>query len=377
MEFLVEYGLFLARAATILVFVLIAIGFMASMGQRKGTAGEGNIEVKSFNETLDQMNRRMKQAVHDKRTRKADKKAAKKAAKAEAKAVKAAGKQSREDQQQAPDETTSDETTPDETTPDETQPQKKTDSRKSSLFVIDFEGDLQASRVANLREEITAVLSIAGKQDEVLVRIESPGGVIHGYGLAASQLQRVRNRGIPLTVAVDKVAASGGYMMACIANRIIAAPFALLGSIGVVAQVPNFHRFLQGKDIDVEVMTAGEYKRTLTLFGENTEAGREKFQSELDDIHLLFKDFVSEHRPAVDMTEVGTGEAWYGRRALERHLVDELKSSDEYMVEQAGERNVFVVKYVQHKSRVDRLMEKFTLLFNPVGKVDSPHTHIQ
>ena len=372
MEFLVEYGLFLARAATILVFVLIAIGFMASMGQRKGTAGEGNIEVKSFNETLDQMNRRMKQAVHDKRTRKADKKAAKKAAKAEAKAVKAAGKQGREDQPQASDETTSD-----ETTPDETHLQKKTDSRKSSLFVIDFEGDLQASRVANLREEITAVLSIASKQDEVLVRIESPGGVIHGYGLAASQLQRVRNRGIPLTVAVDKVAASGGYMMACIANRIIAAPFALLGSIGVVAQVPNFHRFLQGKDIDVEVMTAGEYKRTLTLFGENTEAGREKFQSELDDIHLLFKDFVSEHRPAVDMTEVGTGEAWYGRRALERHLVDELKSSDEYMVEQAGERNVFVVKYVQHKSRVDRLMEKFTLLFNPVGKADSPHTHIQ
>ena len=447
MEFFIEYGLFLAKAVTILVCVLVTVGFMAAMNHRKSGTGEGNIEVKSYNDQLQQMNQHMKQAVLDKSAQKADRKAEK----AEKKKSKLAAKQMSQqaaqqessvpgsvanaatqnasdaqgdaqsaveaqstesihvtlgatDAQQAPDSQGDAQPAPDpkatDANPADTQgeaaPQIESDApevalkasesqppgthvgqAKSNLFVIDFEGDIQASKVTCLREEITAILSIASERDEVLVRVESPGGLIPGYGLAASQLLRIRRQGIPLTVAVDKVAASGGYMMACIANRIIAAPFAVLGSIGVVAQVPNFHRFLQGKDIDVEVMTAGEYKRTLTLFGENTEAGREKFQSELDDIHLLFKDFVAEHRPGVNMDEVGTGEAWYGRRALERHLIDELKSSDEYMIEQAAERQVFQVKYVQHKSRLDRFMDKFTRLSSLLGKVDSPHNHIQ
>ena len=233
--------------------------------------------------------------------------------------------------------------------------------------MLDFEGDLQASAVASLREEITAVLAIAASTDEVLVRLESPGGVVPGYGLAASQLGRIRSQGLALTVAVDKVAASGGYMMACIASKIIAAPFALLGSIGVIAQVPNFHRFLKGKEVDVEVMKAGQYKRTLTLLGRNTEEDRQKFQHELDDLHSLFKDFVQENRPQVDLAEVATGEAWYGRRALERKLVDELKTSDEYLVEQCATREVFQVKYVVHKHRWERLMEKFVGMA-PLGR---------
>ena len=233
------------------------------------------------------------------------------------------------------------------------------------LFVLDFKGDVQASEVTGLREEITAILSIAEEADEVMVRLESPGGVVHGYGLAASQLQRVRNKSIPLTIAVDKVAASGGYMMACIANKIIAAPFALLGSIGVVAQIPNFHRLLQKNEIDVEVLTAGEYKRTLTLFGENTEKDREKFVSELEDVHRLFKEFVSSNRPVVDIDEVATGEAWFGIRALERDLVDELKTSDEYIIDQCADRDAFLVKYVLHKNKIDRLFERVTKMFVP------------
>ncbi|HJL62536.1 MAG TPA: protease SohB, partial [Pseudomonadales bacterium] len=171
--------------------------------------------------------------------------------------------------------------------------------RKPRVYVVDFEGDVQASGVSQLREEVTAILSVAEDKDEVIVRLESPGGIVHGYGLGASQLSRIVGKSISLTVAVDKVAASGGYMMACIANRLIAAPFAILGSIGVVAQIPNFHRLLKNKDIDVEVLTAGEYKRTLTIFGENTEKGREKFIEELEDVHLMFKDFVAENRPGI------------------------------------------------------------------------------
>ncbi len=187
--------------------------------------------------------------------------------------------------------------------------------QRKRLYVLNFDGDIRASATDNLREEITAVLNQSTEGDEVLVKVESPGGLVHGYGLAASQLRRIRDAEVPLTIAVDKVAASGGYMMACVADRIIAAPFAVLGSIGVLAQVPNFHRLLKKHDIDFELFTAGEYKRTVTMFGENTEKGREKFTEDLEETHDLFKDFVSENRPQLDIARVATGEVWYGTRS--------------------------------------------------------------
>jgi serine protease SohB len=223
------------------------------------------------------------------------------------------------------------------------------------VFVLEFEGDLQAHAVASLREEISAVLQVARKEDEVLLRLESSGGLVHAYGLAASQLVRIRGKGLRLTVAVDKVAASGGYMMACVADRILAAPFAVLGSIGVVAQIPNFNRLLKKNEIDLELHTAGAYKRTLTLFGENTEAGRAKFREDLEDTHLLFKRFVAEHRPALDLERVATGEHWFGTRALDLKLVDELRSSDDYLLERVESADVFEVRYKLRKSLSERL----------------------
>ena len=211
---------------------------------------------------------------------------------------------------------------------------------------------------------------VADEDDEVIIKLESPGGMVHSYGLAASQLQRIVSRKVSLTIAVDKVAASGGYMMACIGTKIIAAPFALLGSIGVVAQIPNFHRLLKNKDVDVEVLTAGEYKRTLTMFGENTDKGREKFIEELEDVHTLFKDFVSDNRPSVDMQKVATGEAWYGKRALDLNLVDELKTSDEYIIDKCTDSAVFLVKFVEHQNRMDKLMERFALASNRLSGTD-------
>lgn len=208
-----------------------------------------------------------------------------------------------------------------------------------------FDGDIKASALSHLREEITAILQIAGSEDEVVVCLESPGGMVANYGLAASQLARVRSAGVKLTIVVDKVAASGGYMMACVADRILAAPFAMLGSIGVVAQLPNFHRLLQRNDVDFELFTAGEYKRTVTMFGENTPEGKEKFQNDLEEIHTLFQHFVSEYRPQLDIAEVATGEVWFGQRALDLKLVDEIKTSDEYLTAQAQQADLFQVEY--------------------------------
>lgn len=223
------------------------------------------------------------------------------------------------------------------------------------LFVIDYDGDIHAHEVAALREEITAISMLAQKGDEVLLRLESPGGVVNGYGLAASQLQRLRDQEIPLTVAVDKVAASGGYMMACVANKIIAAPFSVVGSIGVVAEIPNFHRLLKKHDIDVDVMTAGEYKRTVTVLGENTAEGKEHFQQELQKTHQLFKEFVTANRPQLDIDAVANGATWYGTQAIELNLVDEISTSDDYILGVLNEKDVYQVKYKEKKNLVQKI----------------------
>lgn len=338
LELFSEYGLFLAKTVTLLLALIVLIVVVVGVGQKQRRSDRGHIEIRSVNDVIEAVGQTLKQAVLNPEALKQELKDEKKRLKLQAK-----------DQKKA---------------------LRSGEQKRQRIFVLDFDGDVQASAVEQLREEITAVLSIATSSDEVVVRLESPGGMVHSYGLAASQLSRIVTKDIPLTIAVDKVAASGGYMMACIANKIIAAPFALLGSIGVVAQIPNFHRLLKNKDIDVEVLTAGEHKRTLTMFGENTDKGREKFREELEDVHTLFKDFITEHRPQVNITEVATGEAWYGRRALTHQLVDELKTSDEYIVDKCITCDVFRVKYIEDRSRVDQVMERFSALLTRAKSAD-------
>ena len=330
-DFLSNYGLFLAKALTIvgaIVLIVAAIGAVA--GRNKRDSSEGYIDVHHLNETLDDMEDALKEAILDKDVYKQQLKAEQKKDKQEAKARKKALKKG------APAE------------PEE---------ERKRIFVLDFDGDIKASELEPLREEITAVLTMATEQDEVVVRLESPGGMVHSYGLASSQLERIKRQGVPLTVCVDKVAASGGYMMACLADKIVAAPFAILGSIGVVAQLPNFHRLLKKHDIDYEVLTAGEYKRTLTVLGENTEKGRQKFIEELEDTHSLFKEFVAEFRPQVDLEKVATGEVWFGRRALDVNLVDEISTSDEYLMDACQDADVYMIRYEFKKTLQERISD--------------------
>jgi len=242
---------------------------------------------------------------------------------------------------------------------------KKEDNNKPCLYLIDFEGDIKASQVESLRDEITTVLSVANKQDEVVVRVTSPGGTVNGYGLAASQLQRIRSQNIKLTVCIDKVAASGGYLMACVAEQIIAAPFAILGSIGVVAQMPNFHRLLQKNNIDVELMTAGEYKRTLTMFGENTDKGRKKFQEDIEGIHQIFRDYVLKHRSQLDIDKVATGEHWLATDAINLNLIDKLQTSDEYIISNLDKYNAYKVEVQAKQSIVEKLLRPAAKLLYP------------
>lgn len=234
---------------------------------------------------------------------------------------------------------------------------KDGESKASRIFVLDFHGDIRASDVASLREETTAILSIAKAGDEVVVRLESGGGLVTAYGLAAAQLIRFKEHGVKLTVSVDKIAASGGYMMACVADKILAGPFAVVGSIGVVAQVPNFHKLLERNHIEYREVTAGEFKRTVSVFGEITEAGMRKFKEQIEDTHALFKEFVSTHRPKVNIDHVATGEYWYGRRALENGLVDELITSDEYIFKAFEVADVYRIQYHIRKKWMDRLSD--------------------
>ncbi|WP_312584817.1 protease SohB [Atlantibacter sp.] len=324
MDLLSEYGLFLAKIATVVIAIAIVATIIVNVAQRRKQQ-RGELRVTRLSEQYKDMQEEMAVSLLDPHQQKLWHKAQKKKLKQEAKAAKAQAKQG-----------------------------KPVADARAKLYVLDFKGSMDAHEVTSLREEVTAVLAVATPQDEVLVRLESPGGVVHGYGLAASQLQRLRERGIPLTVAVDKVAASGGYMMACVASHIVAAPFAIVGSIGVVAQIPNFNRLLKRNDIDVELHTAGQYKRTLTLFGENTEEGREKFREDLNDTHLLFKHFVKEMRPSLNIDEVATGEHWYGVQAIDKGLVDAISTSDDLILEKMKAREVVGVRYMRRKKMMDR-----------------------
>lgn len=328
MAFLVEYGLFLAKVVTIVVAIGAVIILVLSASMKNQGGEKGQITIAKLNERFDEMRNALRHALLDEKALKAEEKAKKKAAKADKKTEKKAEK-SASDESEA--------------------------ERKKRVFVLDFDGDIKASAVDELREAITAVLTMAEPSDEVVVKLESGGGMVHSYGLASSQLARITAKEIPLTICVDKVAASGGYMMACVANKIIAAPFAIVGSIGVVAQLPNFHRLLKKHDVDFEMLTAGKYKRTLTMLGENTEEGRKKFIEDLEDTHVLFKEFISEHRSQVDIEAVATGEIWFGKRALKQKLIDEIGTSDEYLFSAADNADVYAVAYEHKKTLPEKL----------------------
>ncbi|VXC83795.1 putative inner membrane peptidase [Enterobacterales bacterium 8AC] len=323
MEFISIYGLFLAKVATVVIAIAALVLLAVSLGQRKNQH-KGELQLTDLGEQYREMQREMRLARMGAAEQKAWSKQFKKQTKADEKLKKQRAKSG------------------------------AVEASKPCLYVLDFKGSMDAHEVTSLREEISAVLAVATAQDEVLLRLESPGGVVHGYGLAASQLERLRKGGIRLTVAVDKVAASGGYMMACVADRIVAAPFAIIGSIGVVAQIPNFHRLLQKNEIDVELHTAGEFKRTLTLFGENTEQGREKFREELNETHQLFKQFVQQQRPSLDIDSVATGEHWFGIQSKEKGLIDAIGTSDDLLIAEMENHEVIGVRYTRRKRLIDR-----------------------
>ncbi|MBB3060742.1 protease SohB [Microbulbifer rhizosphaerae] len=363
MEFLSEYGLFLAKVVTIVAALLVIIGFAVANREHLKERMQGHISVTHLNDRYEEMKEILLEAVLDKGEFSHRKKELAKEKKAREKALAKARKERQKAEKSAKKTDSSALESTDTPVPEQAEadaeageqhpaavsaaPERKGRRR---IFVMHFDGDIKASALSQLREEITAILQVAERGDEVVVCLESPGGMVANYGLAASQLARVRGAGVRLTIAVDKVAASGGYMMACVADRILAAPFAMLGSIGVLAQLPNFNRLLKRHDVDFELFTAGEYKRTVTMFGENTREGREKFQSDLEDIHQLFQHFIAEYRPKLDIAKVATGEVWFGQRALDLGLVDELKTSDEYLTRCAQDSELYQVEYKEKRN---------------------------
>lgn len=316
-EFFFSYGLFMAKIITGLVALIFAIAIVSS-GRKKEEGGA--LKVTNLNDKYNDLKSSVKQSLMDKKEYKA--------------LLKSESKESKKEKKKS----------------------AKIVKPRPKLFVLDFEGDIRASEVETMRDEVTAILSVAEPQDEVLMKLDNSGGIVHEHGLAASQLQRIKDAKLNFTVSVDKVAASGGYMMACVADKIVAAPFAILGSIGVLAQLPNFHRLLDKVGVDWEQHTAGEYKRTVTMFGENGEKEREKLKLELQETHVLFRDFVSEHRPKLDIDEVSTGEHWYGKQALELNLVDEIITSDEYLINALDEFDIYEISMEVKQGLQDKLL---------------------
>ena len=331
MNWFSQYSLFLAETATVVIAILVVLIFILSQ-RRKSSTIAGRLSVKDISQDYEQVKDDMLISSMDEVEAKQFNKELKKQKKLEKKQAKQAAKKK-----------------------DSSDENAKSSDAKPKLFVLSFNGSMDAHEVEELRQEITAVLAIIKPEDQVVVKLESPGGVVHGYGLAASQLLRFRTRNIPFTAVVDKVAASGGYMMACTASKIVAAPFAIVGSIGVVAQIPNFNRLLKKHDVDIELQTAGEYKRTLTMFGENTDEGRQKFKQELEETHLLFKDFVKEYRPNIDIEQVATGEHWFATQAKEKGLVDEISTSDDFILSYLDTHKIIAVSYQRKQKLTEKL----------------------
>ena len=313
-EFFFDYGLFLAKLGTVAVAIVVVVGVIVALTKR-GAHQEGLL-VEHLNKRLEGLGDTVRLAVQGKDQFKQTFKERKKEAKELA----------------------------------------KKGSQRKRVYVIDFKGDIRATATTSLREEVSAVLAVASEDDQVLVRLENSGGTVHEHGLAASQLLRIKEKNIPLIISVDKVAASGGYLMACVASRIIAAPFAIVGSIGVIAQLPNFNRFLEDKGVDFEQITAGRYKRTVTMFGKNTEEDRGKLKEEIEDVHELFKMQILGHRSQIDIERIATGEHWYGTRALELGLIDEIRTSDDFLSEAATECDLYGVTFKRKKSLSERLL---------------------
>ncbi len=309
MELLSQYGLFLLKTLTVVIAFLVMFAGIFSMSRKP----KPKLEIHSLNEQYEHINSLMSKEVLGEKVKKS----------------------------------------------------KKSKEKKPKLYLLEFKGDIKASQVEQLREEVSSILTVAQPQDEVVIRIESPGGSVNGYGLAAAQLQRIRDKNIPLTACIDKVAASGGYLMACVANKIIAAPFAIIGSIGVVAQIPNFHRWLKKNNIDIELLTAGEYKRTLTLFGENTDKDREKFQEDLEKIHTAFRQYVLSNRSQLNIDEVSTGEHWLAKDAFDLHLVDVLQTSDDYLISNMNKFKAFKLSAHTKESLINKVLRPAMNLMHP------------
>lgn len=322
MHFLLDYGLFLIKLVSSVVAVLILFAGLIAIGSKDKQ--KSKLSIKHLNKKFKQYALTMIEATQDKGQLKALKNQEKKH-------------------------------------------KKRHKKRSPHLYVLNFNGDIRANPLNALREEITAILLVAdNKHDEVLLRLESGGGLVNAYGLAASQLNRIRSTNLKLTVAVDKVAASGGYMMAAVADHIIAAPFAIIGSIGVIAQIPNFHDLLKHKHIDFEQITAGEYKRTLTVFGKNTDKGRAKMQQDVNETHELFKNHLRHHRPQILMDEVATGEHWFAEKAIEYKLVDELNTSDDYLLTKSANMEIYEVEYKLKKTFVQKIANGSTALWQKI-----------
>ena len=315
MALLGNYLLFMAKCATLLGLLFIFIAAIIATASKAKTKKKIKISARSLNEHYQGLKQVIFELTQDKKSHKAQKKEQK------------------------------------------TLEKKHAKHNKPRLFIINFKGDVQAHAASALNEQINTILLSHQPDDEVLLRLESPGGVVPGYGLAAAQLTRLRDKNIPLTIAIDKVAASGGYLMASVANQVIAAPLAIIGSIGVIAQLPNFHRLLEKNHIDYEQVMAGKHKRTLTIFGQNTQQGREKLQSEVDETLVLFKSHIQKFRPQVIIDNVATGEHWYGSQALDLKLIDAIQTSDDFILSNLDEKQLIQIECHEKQSKIDKLMK--------------------
>jgi serine protease SohB len=218
------------------------------------------------------------------------------------------------------------------------------------IAVVSFDGDVRATKRKIVSALIDELIVNKDKLSEAVVVVNSPGGSVAEYGLLYAEMERIRAAGISLTVCIDTYAASGGYLMSLPANRIVAAPFAFVGSVGVVAYSPNIHRLLKKHDIEPRLFTAGEFKRTVTLIGDDDEEAKQHFQHQLESLHGLFLAAVKKYRTGANFEKIGTGDHWTAEESQTQNLglVDHIATSREYLLKLNADRDLVHLSQKKH-----------------------------
>ncbi|WP_343192796.1 S49 family peptidase [Buchnera aphidicola (Taiwanaphis decaspermi)] len=241
--------------------------------------------------------------------------------------------------------------------------QKNVYNKKSNLYILDYNDKIKKNKIKKLREEISSIILVAKKNDEVLLRLENTSDIVYEYGLVIAQLQRLRKKGIKLIISIDKIVSNGGYIIACVADHISASPFSIIGPINIVVNIPNIDKYTQTSNLNNQLNDCNTFTK-LTLIKNNTKIYVNKIFNKLDIKKYIRNSFIKDMRPSLNLNKIFNQNYWIGENAINEKLIDSINTSDDILFSKKDTHNLLKIKYV-YKSNI---VEKYIVTLNKYFK---------